>query len=71
MWGADDYETFQAWYDTDHWWGCYYSIGTGRNVPLKSYPYALLYSPSYPTNYKEFGQNKVCGWDLNLMANTN
>ena len=75
MWDPGNYRTFESWYDTDHWWGCYYG-NTGRNVPLESYPYALLFSPGYSSgsnykefgqkNYKEFGQNKVCSWDLNL-----
>ena len=69
MWDPENYKTFDDWYKADHWWGCFYPIGGGRNVPLKDYPYSLLFSPSYPNNYKEFGQNKVCGLDLNLTDN--
>ena len=68
IWDAKNYKTFEDWYAADNWWGCYYTVDV-RTVPLKSYPYSLFFSPSYPSNYKEFGQNKACGWKLSLTDN--
>ena len=68
IWAAENYKTFEDWYAADNWWGCYYTVDV-RTVPLMSYPYSLFFSPSYPSNYKEFGQNKVCGWELSHTEN--
>ena len=64
IWSQENYKSF----DEFKTWTCDYGTA-GKEVNLKIDPSGLLLSPEFPNNYKQFGQNKVCGWDIKLKEN--
>ena len=64
IWSQENYKSF----DEFTTWTCDYGT-PGKEVDLKIYPSGLLFSPEFPNNYKQFGQNLICGWDIKLKEN--